>query len=291
MADATSESPASVEMSDTWGKTTPLPCGEELTIDTTKPHPARMYDYYLDGKDNFVADREAAAGVLKSFPHIRVTARENRAFLGRAVRYLAAECGVRQFLDIGTGIPTAGNTHEVAQSIAPDARVVYVDNDPIVLAHARALLTSSTVQGATSYIDADLREPEKIIERARAILDFSQPVAIMLIAILHFAPDDWNPRGILDTLLDAVPAGSYLVASHVTPEHDPEGWAGVEEVYHQGGIPLQTRTAEEFEELAFTGLTEVPPGVVLVSEWRRPENKVAPSPAEVSCYGGIARKS
>ena len=177
-------------------------------------HQARIYDYLLGGKDNYAADRAAVEAVLKISPEMGFTARANRAFLGRAVRYLAAEAGIRQFLDIGTGIPTAGNTHEVAQAIAPETRVVYVDYDPIVLAHARALLTSSKA-GATEYIDADLRDTDTILGQAGRVLDFTQPVAVTLLAILHAIPDADDPHAIVAKLMDAVPPGSYLAVSHL----------------------------------------------------------------------------
>ena len=183
-----------------------------LGIDTTKPHPARMYDYFLGGKNNFAVDRETAEKALKSWGTARTAARENRAFLGRAVRYLVAEVGIRQFLDIGTGLPSANNVHEVAQNVASSCRVVYVDNDPIVLAHARALLTSAP-EGKTAYIHADFREPERVLAdpATRQTLDFTKPIALMLVAILHFVPDEAEPRRVIQTLLDALPSGSYLM--------------------------------------------------------------------------------
>jgi S-adenosyl methyltransferase len=259
-------------------------------IDTSKPHSARMYDYYLGGKDNFAADRQTAEKAMLSWRAVRTAVRENRAFLGRAVRYLAGEAGIRQFLDIGTGLPSANNVHEVAQAVAPESRIVYVDNDPIVLTHARALL-SSAPEGRTAYIDADLREPERILASAAVAqtLDLSQPVALMLVAILHFLPDDDDPARVVATLLDALPTGSYLVASHVTPEHDPDGVAGLELTYRQGGIAAQARSAADFAALAFSGLAMIDPGVVLVSDWRRPPGP-RPLPADVSWYGGIGRK-
>jgi hypothetical protein len=261
-------------------------------IDTSRPHPARIYDYYLGGKDHFAADREVAERSLASVPSGRIGARENRAFLGRAVRYLAEEAGIRQFLDIGTGLPTTNNVHEVAQSVAPSSRVVYVDNDPLVLAQARALLTSAP-EGRTAYIHADLREPASILSSpvTAEILDFSQPVALILVAILHFMPDEFQPAAALATLLDALPSGSYLVASHLTPEHDPVGVAAGVRAYHAGGVALQARESREFAELAFRGLELVPPGVVLVSEWRPTDAGPRPTPAEVGCYGGVARKA
>jgi hypothetical protein len=257
----------------------------------SRPHPARMYDYYLGGKNHFAADREVAEKLLASVPSGRTGARENRAFLGRAVRYLTAEAGVMQFLDIGTGLPTTNNVHEVAQAAAPSARVVYVDNDPLVLAHARALLPSSP-EGRTAYIQADLRDPTVILTDpvTRDVLDFSQPVALMLVAVLHFMPDEFKPAAAIATLLDALPSGSYLVASHLTAEHDPAGSAAGMRAYQAAGVPIQLRDSAEFAALAFTGLELVPPGVVLVSEWRPTGMGPRPTAAEVNCYGGVARK-
>jgi hypothetical protein len=260
-------------------------------IDTSKPHAARMYDYFLGGKNHFAADREVAEKVLATAPTTRIGARENRAFLGRAVRYLVTEAGVRQFLDIGTGLPTTNNVHDVAQRAAPSSRVVYVDNDPLVLAHARALLTS-TPEGRTAYIQADLREPRAILSSpaVREVLDFSQPIALMLVAILHFINDEDKPADIVATLLDALPTGSFLVASHVTGEHLPAEAAATTRAYRSSGVPLQVRDSDEFARLAFGGLELVPPGVVLVSEWRPDTQEPRPTPAEVSIYGGVARK-
>jgi hypothetical protein len=265
---------------------TPVP-----DVDTSRPHSARMYDYFLGGKNHFAADREVAEKVLATTPMARTSARENRAFLGRAVRFLASEAGIRQFLDIGTGLPTTNNVHEVAQAVAPTSRVVYADNDPMVLAHARALLTSSP-EGRTAYIQADLRDPGSILASPvlQEVLDFSKPVALMLIAVLHFIPDEDKPGEIIATLLDALPPGSYLAASHTTSEHDRERWASLEEAYRSGGIPGQLRDSDEFARLAFTGLQLVPPGVRLVSEWRPEGTALRLSPAEVSVYGGVARK-
>jgi SAM-dependent methyltransferase len=260
-------------------------------LDTTKPHSARVYDYYLGGKDHFAADRETGQKAMQSWPAVRTAVRENRAFLGRAVRYLAGEAGIRQFLDIGAGLPSADNVHEVAQVAAPESRVVYVDNDPIVLAHARALLTS-TPEGRTAYIEADLRNPEAILASPAVAqtLDLGRPAALMLVAVLHFLVDADEPARLVATLLGALAPGSYLVASHVTPEHDPEGVGGLERTYRQAGIPAQARTAAEFAALAFRGLEMIDPGVVLVSEWRRTSGS-RPLPAEVNWYGGIGRKT
>jgi hypothetical protein len=261
-------------------------------IDTSRPHPARMYDYYLGGKNHFAADRDLAEKVLAAVPPVRTGARENRAFLGRAVRFLAAEAGIRQFLDIGTGLPTTENVHSVAQSVAPSSHVVYVDNDPLVLAHARALLTSSP-DGRTAYIQADLRDPAAILGDpvTREVLDFSRPIALMLVAVLHFMPDEFNPALSVATLVDALPSGSYVVASHVSGENfDPAGATAGARAYQASGVPWQLRDADEFAKLAFGGLELVPPGVVLVSEWRPAGMGPRPTPAEVNFYGGVAIK-
>jgi hypothetical protein len=232
-----------------------------------------------------------AEKMLAALPAARTAARENRAFLGRAVRYLAAEAGVRQFLDIGTGLPTANSVHEVAQSAAPSARVVYVDNDPLVLAHARALLTSSP-EGRTAYVHADLRDPAAIVSdpAVRDVLDFTQPVALMLVAILHFIADEDRPAEIIATLLNALPPGSYLVASHGTHEHDRAGFAAGQDAYKSSGVTARARDSGDFARLAFSGLDLVPPGVVLVSEWRPDSPGPSPAPEEVGIYGGVALK-
>jgi hypothetical protein len=260
-----------------------------LDVDTSRPHPARMYDYYLGGKNHFAADRETADKALRWWPAGRIGLRENRRFLGRAVRYLAEEAGVRQFLDIGSGLPATNNVHEVAQQASADSRVVYVDNDPLVLAHARALLVGSR-PGSTAYIQADLHDPATILDGAMDYLDFSQPVALMLVAVLHFIPDEDGPEEIVSTLLDALPDGSYLAASHITLEHDPEGVGGGQNVYLDAGIPMHARDSDHFARICFSDLQMIPPGVVLVSEWRPGTTGPRPTPAEVSCYGGVARK-
>jgi hypothetical protein len=262
-----------------------------VEINTSEPHPARMYDYFIGGKNHFAADRATAAQVLRRSPAAHIAARENRAFLGRAVRYLTGEAGVRQFLDIGAGLPTTDNVHEVAQRIIPSAHVVYVDNDPLVLTHARALLTSAP-GGRTAYIHADLRDPADILRHpdTRAVLDFSQPIALMLVAVLHLIQDEFKPREIVETLLDALPSGSYLVASHLTTEHDPVATSAGQQTMREAGMSMQKRDSDVFAEIAFSGLELVPPGVVLVSEWRPASKGPRPLPAEVSCYGGVARK-
>ena len=257
----------------------------------SRPHMARIYDYFLGGKNHFAADRETADKILAANPAIRVAARENRAFLGRAVRYLAAEAGIRQFLDIGTGLPTTGNVHEVAQSVDPSCRVVYVDNDPLVLTHARALLNSAP-QGRTAYIHADLREPRAILDdpATREVLDLSQPTALIMLATLHLIQDEDKPAGIIATLLDALAPGSYFAASHITMEHAGEAIAAGQSTMRSAGISAQARNSDEFARLAFSGLDLIPPGVVLVSQWRPEADSPQPAAAEVNCYGGVARK-
>nr|WP_236646820.1 SAM-dependent methyltransferase [Micromonospora acroterricola] len=257
-------------------------------IDTTVAHPARRYNYLLGGKDNFAADRESGDALAAAMPTIRLAAVENRMFLQRTVRFLAQQ-GVRQFLDIGTGIPTADNTHEVAQAINPSSRVVYVDNDPIVLAHARALL-SSTPEGRTAYLDADLREPEAIIAHPdlRATLDLTQPVALMLVAILHFIRDDEDPKGILRRLVGALPAGSYVVASHVTWEYMPPEVTAKLEANNRDGR-FRARTTEQFADL-LDGWELVDPGIVSVARWRADDvPPPRPSVQAVSFNGAVAR--
>jgi hypothetical protein len=265
--------------------------GLPTEIDTSKPHPARIYDYLLGGKDHFAADRETATTALEAWPTARTAARENRAFLGRAVRYLAAEAGITQFLDIGSGLPSVGNVHEVAQDVLPAARVVYVDNDPIVLTHARALLASKPA-GRCAYIHADLRDPDRILrhQATRETLDFSQPVGLILGAVLHFVPDEDEPRLIMRKLVDALPAGSYVVASHTTAEYAPQSILDAGKAYERGGVRGALRTADEFADLDFSGLTLIPPGVVLVSEWRPEPGTLLPSAAEVGTHGAVARK-
>jgi hypothetical protein len=274
-----------------FGSGDPDNSGLPAEIDTSKPHPARIYDYLLGGKDNFAADRETATVALEAWPTVRTAARENRAFLGRAVRYLAEEAGITQFLDIGSGLPSVGNVHEVAQDVLPSAHAVYVDNDPIVLAHARALLASKP-EGKCAYIDADLRDPDYILRHraTRETLDFSKPIGLILCAVLHFMPDEDQPGPIVKKLVDALPAGSYLVASHSTAEYAPENLYGAGKAYEEGGLRGALRTADEFADLVFSGLALVPPGVVLVSEWRPEPGTMLPSAAEVGTNGAVARK-
>jgi hypothetical protein len=250
-----------------------------------------MYDYYLGGKNHFAADREAADKWVASVPSGPIGPRENRAFLGRAVRFLAGEAGIRQFLDIGTGLPATDNVHEVAQRADPSARVVYVDNDPLVLAHARALLASAPA-GRTAYIHADLHDPQAILSdpATTEVLDFSQPVALLIVSVLQFLPDEDHPADILATLLGALAPGSYFVASHVTGEHNPALMGAALRAYREAGLPVQARDSDEFARLAFSGLHLVPPGVVLASEWRPDTSGPRPVPAEVNGYAGVARK-
>jgi hypothetical protein len=264
--------------------------GAEM-IDTSRPQAARVYDYFIGGKNHFAADRAMADQVLRVWPSVRVGAREQRKFLGRAVSYLAAEAGVRQFLDIGAGLPTTSNVHEIAQSVAPDAHVVYVDNDPLVLAHARALLTS-TPQGRTAYISADIRDPAAIVGSpvSRDVLDFRQPIALILVGILHLLPDADGPGRIIAELLEELPPGSYLVASQLTAEHDADRLEATAGAFRGAGLRGELRDSGDFAALAFSGLELVPPGITLVSEWRPDDDSPLPSPAEVSMYGGVARK-
>jgi hypothetical protein len=259
--------------------------GEPPSFDTTAAHPARVYDYWLGGKDNYQADRDAADLVRQALPSVVQGALANRAFLRRAVEYLAGEAGVRQFLDIGTGLPTADNTHEVAQRVAPESRIVYVDNDPIVLAHARALLDSAP-EGATAYIEADLRDTAAILREAGRTLDLSQPVALMMLAVLHFIPDDDDPAGLTGQLMDGLAPGSFVTISAGTDDIDTD-----QVTRAVGGFNHQRVAARVFlrshGDIArfFTGLDMVEPGLVPVTDWR-PGVPAAPVP----CYGGMARK-
>jgi S-adenosyl methyltransferase len=261
-------------------------------IDTSKPHSARVYDYFLGGKDNFAADREVATQALEAAPTMRTAVRENRAFLGRAVRYVVAEAGITQFLDLGSGLPGVGNVHEVAQAIEPSARVVYVDNDPIVLAHGRALL-ASTPEGKCAYLQADIRDPEYILRHPviRDTLDFSEPIGLILNAVLHFIADEDEPGKIVKTLVDALPSGSYVVASHGTAEYTPQQRVdGGVRAYQQRGMTVRLRDGDEFAEMVFKGLTLVPPGLVVVSEWHQEPGAIPFTAAEVGFNGGVARK-
>jgi hypothetical protein len=256
-------------------------------INPNVAHIARVYDYWLGGKDNFAADRQAAEIMMRETPHVVEGVRGNRAFLARAVRYLAGECGIRQFLDIGTGLPAANNTHEVAQTVAPDSRVVYVDNDLIVLAHARALLTGAA-EGATDYLNADLRNPEQILRDAAATLDLTRPVAIMLVAVLHCIPAEDDPAGIVRRLVNAVPPGSYLVLSHPANDIDVDGARrGLQQINQVMPNRLTFRTQSQVAGF-FDRLELVAPGLVRVPDWRPDSPEDTTNPATV--WGGVARK-
>jgi O-methyltransferase involved in polyketide biosynthesis len=255
-------------------------------FDARVAHPARVYDYWLGGKDNFEADRIAGEETIAAYPAIRASARANRAFLARSVSYLAAEAGIRQFLDLGTGLPTASNTHEVAQSIAPESRVVYVDNDPVVLAHARALLTST--QGVTAYVDADLHDPERILDAAARTLDLSQPVALMLLGILGHIDDDAEARSIIKRLLDGLASGSYLVLCDGT-NTSQAGIQAQDDYDQSGAIPYRLRSPEQVAGL-FAGLELVKPGVVSLPRWRPDPTSGDGPPPEIDAVGGVGRK-
>jgi S-adenosyl methyltransferase len=256
-------------------------------VDTSVAHSARVHDYWLGGTQNFAADRAAGDAVMGAYPGIVASVRANRAFLARAVRFLAAEAGIRQFLDVGTGIPAANNTHEVAQAVAPDSRVVYVDHDPVVLAHARALLASAP-EGATDYLDADLRQVRTVLAHAARTLDFSRPVAVMLIAVMHLIVDADDPYGIVRTLLDAVPSGSCLALSQVASDIDAERMAEAAKRYNR--LARETQRHRSHAEVArfFDGLELVPPGVVAVQDWR-PDTGLEAA-ARSAMWGGVGRK-
>jgi hypothetical protein len=263
--------------------------GVPLRIDI--PHSARMYDYYLGGKTNYPADRVAAEQILSVSPSARITAEQNRAFLHRAVRFLAGQAGIDQFLDIGTGIPTPPNLHEVAQAIRPTAQVVYVDNDPIVLAHARALLASSP-EGRTAYLEADFRRPADILTNPAftETLDPSRPIALSLLGLLQFFPDAAHPDTILRTLVDVLPAGSYLMLSHGTGDLLPEASKRASDVYNERGIPLQLRSRAEIEALVPADLKIIDPSVVLLHHWRPDPDTEPCADADVSGYCLVAHK-
>ncbi len=277
-------------MTEEWpsGDIEPAPLPSRRDFDTTVAHPARIWDYWLGGKDNFAADRAAAERVLEVMPIMGPVARAGRTFLGAAVHYLAAEAGVRQFLDIGTGLPTANNTHEVAQRVAPDSRIVYVDNDPIVLTHARALLTSDP-QGACAYIDADIRDTGKILAEAAGMLDFGRPVAVMLLAILHFIPGGEDPYAITAQLMADLPPGSFLVASHASSDIASDAVASGTRAYNEhSAVRITPRTREQFTRF-FDGLEFVEPGVVPLGQWR-PGPALSVTRTGLPTYCAVARK-
>jgi S-adenosyl methyltransferase len=258
---------------------------EQATFDTSVAHQARIADYLLGGQDNFVADREAGEAMIAAYPTMVELMRANRAFLRRAVRFLAGEAGIRQFLDVGTGIPTAGNTHEVAQEIAPDSRVVYVDYDPVVLAHARALLTS-TAEGVTDYVDSDLRDVTKVLTAAAGTLDFRKPVAVTVHLTLHAIPDSDDPHAIVAQFMNAVPAGSYLSISHPASDIEPEKAADIADRLKRLSYQQYTPRARAEVLRFFDGLELVEPGLVQVQQWR-PAIEV---PDTFSVWAGVARK-
>jgi O-methyltransferase involved in polyketide biosynthesis len=257
-------------------------------IDTSVSHSARIWNYWLGGKDHYLIDREVGDQIREVLPEIVDNARHDRAYLGRVVRYLTGEAGIRQFLDIGTGLPTADNTHEVAQRVAPESRVVYVDNDPLVLVHARALLTSDPA-GATDYLHGDLREPDAILERAAGTLDFTRPVALMLLGVLHYIGDDDEVYALVNRLLDAVPSGSYLAIQHPT---NSVSRARMDEAVRRwneaGGDPIYLRTPERLARF-FDRIELLEPGVVSCSRWR-PDHGPSGAPAEVDVFGAVGRK-
>ena len=276
-------------MSDQTGKPVPGDAArmQAPRFDTQHAHSARVYNYWLGGKDNYAADREAAEQAIAANPGIVTDVRANRAFLARAVRFLAAECGIRQFLDIGTGLPTAGNTHEVAQAITPEARIVYVDNDPVVLSHARALL-ASTAEGRTAYLEADLRETASILRAAARTLDFSEPVALMLLIVLHLIPDTDDPYGTVAALVRALPSGSYLVLAHPASDIRAAQMAEMtKRVNERMNGPAATMRDRAAVSRFFDGLELLEPGVVQPQQWR-PEPGVI-GPDRVTAWCGVAR--
>ncbi|WP_433360166.1 SAM-dependent methyltransferase [Actinoplanes sp. CA-142083] len=261
-----------------------------MELNTDVPHSARIYDYLLGGKDHFAADRDAAAAITADWPHLAISMRANRNYMARQARFIAAELGIRQFLDIGAGLPTSPNLHEVVQQVDPTSRVMYVDNDPIVLVHARALLTSAP-EGQTTYLDANLRDPSGILESAefRGTFDLSQPVALSLIAILQFVVDDDLAHRIIDTLMEPLPAGSVLAMSTVTADSAPDEVNKGVAAYVARGINEKARDRAECEDL-FRGLELIDPGVVLVNHWRPDDAARAVPDEHVHMYGGVAIK-
>ncbi|WP_216893121.1 SAM-dependent methyltransferase [Nocardia alni] len=264
---------------------------EEIALDLglDRAHGARIYDYILGGKDYYDLDRAAGEESLRAWPALRVRMRANREFMHRAARFLAAERGIRQFLDIGTGIPTRPNLHEVVQAIAPETRIVYADNDPIVLAHARALM-SSTQQGRTTYINADMREPESILAapQLRETLDLDEPVGLLLIAMLHFIEDDQEALRVVRQVIDALPSGSYFATTIATDDFDPEPLAKVRDLYHAHGETLEWRTKAQAQEF-FTGLELEEPGLVQMHKWRPDSSNEGIADSDIAMYAAVAR--
>jgi SAM-dependent methyltransferase len=264
----------------------PSPSDSTPPIDTTVPHSARIWNYWLGGKDNYEVDRAAGDEYMKAFPGVVQMARASRGFLARTVRYLAGEAGIRQFLDVGTGLPTVDNTHQIAQRVAPTSRVVYVDNDPLVLAHARALLVGSA-EGATDYIDADLRQPEQILNAAAKTLDLDKPVGLILSGILGHVPDLGEAQDIVSRLIGGLPSGSYLSINDGTRVVAGEALAEAQQDYNDtGAVPYQLRTPEEIASF-FTGLDLIEPGVVSCPRWRPAPGE---EPFDLDAFGGVGRK-
>ncbi|MFJ8673139.1 SAM-dependent methyltransferase [Streptomyces sp. NPDC093589] len=275
---------------DDWMAARPKP---PVELHTDRPHAARVYDVLLGGKTNYPADRKAAEKTLAALPNAAAIARQNRAFMHRAARYLAEEAGVRQFLDIGTGIPTSPNLHEVVQSVAPRSRIVYADNDPIVLAHSRALHTGHP-EGRTVYLPADLCQPEAIIEdgELRATLDFDRPVALTLVAVLHWLPAEHDPYAIVSRILDALPSGSFLALTHVTNDFEPAALEEVADTFQAEGSQVNARSKADVLRF-FDGLEMVEPGLQVVQRWRPERTDLgadAFGDADIPLYAGVARK-
>ncbi|WP_046471600.1 SAM-dependent methyltransferase [Allosalinactinospora lopnorensis] len=262
--------------------------GSPPAIDTTIAHPARVWDYWLGGKDNYLADRELGDQILQAMPDWVMFAQADREFLGRTIRYLAGEAGIRQFLDIGTGLPTANNTHEVAQAVVPDARIVYVDNDPVVLVHAQALLRS-TAPGVTDYIHADLNDPDSILRGAAETLDLTRPVAITLLGIVEFITDTEEAYALVNRLLDAVPSGSHLVIAHPTTDVQGEAMTKILRMWNSSAAtPATFRTRQEFTGF-FERLELVEPGVTTLPQWR-PDTDTRYTDREIGFFGAMGRK-
>ncbi|MEV8567614.1 SAM-dependent methyltransferase [Streptomyces sp. NPDC051322] len=266
--------------------TSPSSGAHPFAIDTSKPHPARMYDYFLGGKDNYPVDQEAAEQFMKVAPEVRAGVRANRHFMHRAVRHVVAEGGIRQILDVGTGLPTEPNVHQIAHAIAPETRIAYVDNDPIVSAHSMALLDGT----GTSVVLADLSDPRAVLDHpdVRRVIDFDQPVALLLVAVMHFIPDDRDPDGIVAALRDALPTGSYLVLSHATGDIHEDHREDAAAVYNSATATLNLRPHARVRDF-FGDFSLIEPGLVQVPDWH-PDEPTQRDAAPIGIYGGVARK-